>query len=252
VPARQLSYGPDQRLPNSKDLCQRLSNQPIVESERARRASLRWRQPLLQGTNPPEGITGPELAHPFKSAVGASKQAAGNTIRYFAIDKGLKRSARVRAKPRANMPRKAPAFGCQIGRKAQRIFKQLPRAATPCRRAGRVRAPSSPPFVSIVPTLPVGRTPIPPSTHLRDRPLLDDRVERSVLLLLVAHSTRAIGVANVRASENTRTWLPYGKRFQLRRASTQCGQLSATLAHCTRDWRPASSSIPDLSRAHGS
>ena len=48
-------------------------------------------------------------------------------------------------KPRANLPRKAPACGCQIGRNPQRVFKRLPPLATSCRAVGRVRAPSSPP-----------------------------------------------------------------------------------------------------------
>jgi hypothetical protein len=53
-------------------------------------------------------------------------------------------------KPRANMPPETPACGCQRGRHAQRIFKQLPRVAIPCRRVRRVRAPSSPPFLPFI------------------------------------------------------------------------------------------------------
>ena len=46
-------------------------------------------------------------------------------------------------KPRANIPEKAPASGCQIVRSALRVIKQLPRAATRCRPARQVRAPWS-------------------------------------------------------------------------------------------------------------
>src|SRR5262249_15730389 len=43
------------------------------------------------------------------------------------------------------MPRKAPASGCQIGRKGERLFKWLPLSATPCRRLERLLPPSPSP-----------------------------------------------------------------------------------------------------------
>jgi len=69
-------------------------------------------------------------------------------VRHFeAIPPANSRGSLPLCKPRANMPRKAPASGCQTARSARRVFKQLPRTATPCRPARRVRAPSSPPIL---------------------------------------------------------------------------------------------------------
>src|SRR5215475_1936972 len=40
----------------------------------------------------------------------------------------------------------------------------------------------------------------------------------------------AAGIANLKALENTRTWLPYGKRFRQMRVSMRFGRRSATWA----------------------